>query len=112
LKDIIAKKKKPKEASNSSSSDDDEDEAEMVVAQVIDSLTLEEHTPGAPDEDSDEFKIKEFPWCIICNEDATLRCLECDGDLYCRSCFKECHKDADIRGHSSEPFKPREQKTL
>ncbi|KAF2756630.1 hypothetical protein EJ05DRAFT_70699 [Pseudovirgaria hyperparasitica] len=30
-------------------------------------------------------------WCIICNDDATLKCTGCDGDLYCRSCWKEGH---------------------
>lgn len=34
-------------------------------------------------------------WCIICNEDATLRCIGCDGDLYCTSCWLDGHKGAD-----------------
>jgi hypothetical protein len=28
-------------------------------------------------------------WCTICNDDATVRCLGCDGDLYCRGCWGE-----------------------
>jgi hypothetical protein len=30
-------------------------------------------------------------WCIICCDDATVRCLGCDGDLYCADCWKEGH---------------------
>ena len=34
-------------------------------------------------------------WCIICNDDATMRCIGCDGDLYCTTCWMEGHRGED-----------------
>ncbi|KAF2436612.1 hypothetical protein EJ08DRAFT_691772 [Tothia fuscella] len=34
-------------------------------------------------------------WCIICSDDATLKCLGCDGDLYCGNCWNEGHRGED-----------------
>jgi hypothetical protein len=34
-------------------------------------------------------------WCIICSDDATVRCLGCDGDLYCGNCWNEGHRGPD-----------------
>ncbi|KAF7548010.1 hypothetical protein G7Z17_g7350 [Cylindrodendrum hubeiense] len=31
-------------------------------------------------------------WCTVCLEDATLRCLGCDDDVYCARCWHEMHK--------------------
>ncbi|KAF1840438.1 uncharacterized protein K460DRAFT_296490 [Cucurbitaria berberidis CBS 394.84] len=31
-------------------------------------------------------------WCVICQDDATLRCLGCDSDLYCQNCWMEGHR--------------------
>lgn len=42
-------------------------------------------------------------WCIVCLEDATVRCLGCDDDVYCARCWKEMHigpsAGYDERGH-------------
>jgi len=48
----------------------------------------------------------ELPWCVICNENAALRCLDCDSDLYCQACYREFHSDRDEK-HRCQPFKPR-----
>ena len=31
-------------------------------------------------------------WCIICQDDARVKCLGCDGDLYCVRCWNEGHR--------------------
>ena len=87
-----------KRKNRESSSSEDED----AINDVIESLKLEDHDPM--DQDEQEFKPEEYPWCIICNEDAVLRCQQCDGDLFCKRCFRECHLDADIRNHSGKPY--------
>ncbi|QSZ37520.1 hypothetical protein DSL72_008618 [Monilinia vaccinii-corymbosi] len=37
-------------------------------------------------------------WCIICQDDATVECVGCDGDLYCARCWKEGHMGPDAGG--------------
>jgi len=93
-KELASMKKTKKEVVESSS---DEDE----IADVIASLKLEDHDPGK----EEEFKPVEYPWCIICNDDAVLRCVQCEGDLYCKRCFRECHVDFDTKHHVAETYK-------
>jgi len=35
-------------------------------------------------------------WCIICQDDATVQCDGCDGDLYCANCWKEGHMGPEV----------------
>jgi hypothetical protein len=35
-------------------------------------------------------------WCIICQDDATVKCVGCDGELYCAGCWKEGHMGPDV----------------
>ncbi|EFY96423.1 hypothetical protein X797_009924 [Metarhizium robertsii] len=47
-------------------------------------------------------------WCTVCLEDATLRCLGCDGDVYCARCWREMHVGPaaawDERSHKAVQF--------
>lgn len=50
-------------------------------------------------------------WCVVCLEDATVRCVGCGGDVYCARCWREMHVGPaagwDERGHRWEKFDPR-----
>ncbi|KAK4565434.1 hypothetical protein LTR86_004051 [Recurvomyces mirabilis] len=45
-------------------------------------------------------------WCCICNEDGEIRCLGCDGDVYCQNCWREGHGSGpgQERGHRAVQF--------
>lgn len=47
-------------------------------------------------------------WCTVCLEDATLRCLGCDDDVYCTRCWREMHigpsAGFDESGHKAVQF--------
>lgn len=52
---------------------------------------------------------EELPWCTICNEDAAIRCIGCDNDLFCKACFKEIHaNDEEYREHRTKQYIPKE----
>lgn len=47
-------------------------------------------------------------WCIICSDDATLSCVQCDGELYCERCWLEGHRGvsagSEERSHKARAF--------
>ena len=67
--------------------------------------TMGKTTPGKPkaptytEEDIDS-------WCCICNEDGEVRCLGCEGDIYCQNCWREGHgnRPGQERGHKAVQF--------
>ena len=68
-------------------------------------ITVTKATPGPKlprytDEDIDS-------WCCICNEDATVRCLGCDDDLYCQNCWQEGHGNGpgQEQGHKALQYR-------
>jgi len=48
-------------------------------------------------------------WCVICNDDATVKCFGCGSDLYCARCWKEGHMGVDVgyeeKNHKWENFR-------
>ena len=85
---------------------DDSDTEEKFLSQILAEVKLEERiSPITPEFSSLEApEPNELPWCVICNADAALRCKGCDGDLYCKACFKEGHDKEDSLEHTTTNF--------
>ena len=81
-------------------SDDDEEQASAIVKRVLAEQRLELQEDDRTINDGNE----ELPWCELCNEDAQLRCIGCDSDLFCRRCWKETHQDAELKQHRIENY--------
>ncbi|KAK0259955.1 hypothetical protein LTR91_000499 [Friedmanniomyces endolithicus] len=45
-------------------------------------------------------------WCCICNKDGEVRCLGCEGDIYCQQCWREGHGKGpgQEKGHRAVQF--------
>lgn len=95
---LMRKKKTGPEDPDKSSSEDDDEAADQVIERVLGELTPEDHTPIS------EEVSTEYPWCIICSEDATVRCGECDNELFCSACFRDCHKEEDLADHKGTSY--------
>lgn len=88
-------------------SGDGEEEQKLVERLLATNIEGEELESIEDSEQSNKHETEEeFPWCVICTEDARIRCFGCDGDLYCANCFKECHDSFDIKDHRTCPFLP------
>ncbi|KAL1513697.1 hypothetical protein ABEB36_003071 [Hypothenemus hampei] len=93
---------------------DSEEEIDQITKRIISEVSLDERCPigssrMAYEDDDDDKDIRssspELPWCVLCNNDAVYRCLDCGGDLYCRSCNTEVHRNSDDMDHRVVSYK-------
>lgn len=68
--------------------------------------SLNDDTEESNSKSEKETTEDEYPWCVICTEDAKIRCFDCDSDIYCLRCFRECHDSLEIKDHKTCPYLP------
>lgn len=94
----------------------EEHETDQIILQCLDEVKLEDIAGkleledgsksekfGIKNSKSNESELKELPFCEICNEDADLRCMDCE-NLFCRRCYREFHDEDEYREHSTIPY--------
>lgn len=57
-----------------------------------------------PEEKEENADDDELPWCTVCNDNATKRCLDCD-ELFCESCVKKIHRQSGYKNHQFESYR-------
>ena len=69
------------------------------VTASVSSAKAKSKMPTYTDEDIES-------WCCLCNEDGEVRCLGCDGDIYCQNCWREGHGSGpgQERGHRAVQY--------
>lgn len=98
-------------------SSDEERDTDRIIQECLDEAKLDdlmnelEVDPGNPkfgkisgESDAKPKDMEELPFCEICNEDAVLRCMECE-NLFCRRCFREFHDEEEYKEHTTKPYK-------
>lgn len=76
---------------------------ETMPAATPDTVVLPSSIKKEEEEGNNE--DEEFPWCTVCNDNATKRCLDCD-ELFCESCVKKIHRQSGYKNHELESFRP------
>merc|ERR1712226_1288554 len=86
--------------------EDNSDMEDAVLRQTLAEQKLEERlgVGEVVPSPSSAPEPEELPWCVICNEDAAVRCRGCGGDLYCAACYREFHVDEDPKEHGTTRF--------
>ena len=123
LERLKVKSKKPpappggvEAAEVSEDSEDDQDPTDRILAKILAEAKLEDRLSPLPLDESGEVggggEPEELPWCVICNDDAVVRCRDCGGDLYCGGCFTELHSDKYDRKHRTERFRASTKQTV
>ena len=91
------------------SEESDEEPTDRILAKILAEARLEDRLSPLPLDEGGEVgaggEPEELPWCVICNDDAVVRCRDCGGDLYCGGCFSELHADKYDRKHRTERFR-------
>ncbi|KAK4884333.1 hypothetical protein RN001_000604 [Aquatica leii] len=91
-----------------------DDEVDKITKKIMDEVSLDDKCSNVLNKDvasdsTERLEEKknsspELPWCVLCNNDAKYRCLDCD-DLYCASCNVEVHKTWGDTDHKIVDYK-------
>lgn len=76
---------------------------ETLPAATPDTVILPSATKK--DEVEENAEEDEFPWCTVCNDNATKRCLDCD-ELFCESCVRKIHRQSGYKNHELQAYRP------
>ncbi|KAF6778846.1 hypothetical protein AHF37_01770 [Paragonimus kellicotti] len=85
----------------------DSDEVEDLIEQLTAEAKID-LAAGITDQEVElgvQHNEDELPWCCICNRNAQLRCVDCDGDLFCQSCYRRTHQGRDMKRHQTKSYR-------